>query len=329
MEYRKLGNSGLQVSVAGLGTNNFGGRCDQAATSAVVHKCIDLGVNLIDTAESYGRGLSEEYIGNAMKGHRRDVLVATKFGNGGRPGSNSRGYIKNAVHDSLKRLKTDYIDLYQVHFPDSTTPIEETMQALDDLIRDGSVRYIGCSNFSAWQVVEAQWVARSEHLSSFISAQPSYNLLDRSVERDLAPASMKYGLGILPYSPLRGGFLTGKYRQGEAPPEGARLSAPGGQGSRVLNDDNFAKLSTLEQFAEQHDHTVGELALAWLASQPHVGSVIAGAMTPRQVEENAKAIEWRLSAQELQDLDAAMGYEAPAVRGGFGGPPVGGAPAGR
>ena len=321
MEYRKLGKSGLQVSIAGLGTNNFGGRLDQAGTSAVVHSCIDHGVNLIDTAESYGRGLSEEFIGNAVKGHRRDVLIATKFGNNGRPGSGGRNYIMNAVTDSLKRLKTDYIDLYQVHFPDTTTPIDETLRTLDDLVREGKVRYVGCSNFSAWQVVEAQWTARSEHLDAFISAQNAYNLLDRGIEKDLAPVSMQYGLSVIPYSPLRGGFLTGKYKHGEAPPEGARLSAPGGQGSRVLTDDNFAKLATLEKYAEEHDHTVGELALAWLSSQSHVGSVIAGAMNPQQVAENVKAVEWKLSPQDLKDLDAAMGIEPPAPRGGFGGGP--------
>lgn len=315
MEYRSLGNSGLRVSVSGLGTNNFGGRADLEQTKAVMGKCLDLGVNLIDTAESYGRGLSEEYIGVAIKGHRQEVLIATKAGASGRPGTTGRGYLRNALEGSLKRLGTDYIDLYQIHYADPTTPIEETLAALDDMVRGGAVRYVGCSNFAPWQVVEAQWVATTSHFTPFISAQNQYSLLNRTVERELAPVCMKYGLGIMPYSPLAGGFLTGKYRPGEAPPEGARLSNPQ-QASRQLTDENFAKLAQLEAFAEEHDHTVGELALAWLASQPHVPSVIAGAMTPQQVEENVKAVEWHLAAEELRELDEATGWEQPG-RGGM------------
>ncbi|MBI4214312.1 MAG: aldo/keto reductase [Chloroflexi bacterium] len=315
MEYRSLGNSGLRVSVSGLGTNNFGGRADLEQTKAVMGKCLDLGVNLIDTAESYGRGLSEEYIGVAIKGHRQEVLIATKAGASGRPGTTGRGYLRNALEGSLKRLGTDYIDLYQIHYADPTTPIEETLAALDDMVRGGAVRYVGCSNFAPWQVVEAQGVATTSHFTPFISAQNQYSLLNRTVERELAPVCMKYGLGIMPYSPLAGGFLTGKYRPGEAPPEGARLSNPQ-QASRQLTDENFAKLAQLEAFAEEHDHTVGELALAWLASQPHVPSVIAGAMTPQQVEENVKAVEWHLAAEELRELDEATGWEQPG-RGGM------------
>ncbi len=316
MEYRALGNSGLQVSVAGLGTNNFGGRADLEQTKAVMGKCLDLGVNLIDTAESYGRGLSEEYIGESIKGHRQEFLIASKAGAGGRPGTTGRGYLRDALEKSLKRLGTDYIDLYQIHYADTTTPIEETLSALDDMVRSGEVRYVGCSNFTPWQVVEAQWAAKDAHLAPFVSAQNQYSLLNRSVERELAPVCLKYGVGLIPYSPLAGGFLTGKYRQGEAPPEGARLSNPQ-QASRQLTDDNFAKLAKLEAFAEEHDHTVGELALAWLGSQPFVPTVIAGAMTPQQVEENVKALEWRLTPDELKDLDEATGAVEPA-RGGMG-----------
>lgn len=320
MEYRPLGNSGLQVSVAGLGTNNFGGRCDYEQSKTVVHKALDVGVNFIDTADVYGnRGLSEEFIGKAIEGHRRDVLLATKFssrmGDGPQWAGTSRGYIMDAVQASLKRLNTDYIDLYQVHFPDAGTPIEETMRALDDLVRRGDVRYIGCSNFFAWQAVEAQWVAKSEHLTPFISAQNQYNLLDRSIERDLAPVSQKYGMSILPFFPLASGFLTGKYQPGQPPPEGARLSNPQ-QAARRLTDDNFAKLAPLEAFAQERDHTVGELAMAWLASQPFVGSVIAGATKPEQVEENARAIEWRLTPDDMKALDEAMGVEPTGARGG-------------
>lgn len=316
MEYRTLGDSGLQVSVAGLGTNNFGGRCDLEQTKAVVHKAIEVGLNFIDTAESYGRGLSEEFIGKAIEGHRQEVLLTTKFGGRGKPGTGGRSYIKNAVHGSLQRLNTDYIDMLSIHFPDPSTPIEETMRALDDLVRAGDVRYLGCSNFAAWQLVEAEWAAKTAHSSPFIASQNPYSLLQRNVEQDLAPACVKYGVGVIPYSPLAGGFLTGKYRQNEAPTEGTRLA--GGQGARQLNDDNFAKLAKLETFAHEHDHTVGELALAWLASQPFVGSVIAGATKPEQVEENVRAIEWHLSAEDMKALDEAMGVGAEPMRGGPG-----------
>jgi len=313
VEYRQLGNSGLKVSLAGLGTNNFGGRCDAAQTASVINRAVDLGVNFIDTADVYGGALSEDYIGRAIKDHRRDLIIATKFeqtmGEGPLWSGASRRYIMDAVQASLKRLDVDYIDLYQVHFWDPATPIEETMRALDDLVHRGDVRYVGCSNFKAWQIIESQWVARSEHLSPFISAQNRCNLLDREIEAEVVPASQKYGLGVIPYSPLAGGFLTGKYRPGEPPPEGTRFAGagrPGGGGARMLNDKAFAGLTKLEKFADEHDHTVGELALAWLGSQPWVGSVIAGATRPEQVDENVRALEWRLTPDELKQLDEAI-----------------------
>jgi len=310
VEYRQLGNSGLKVSLAGLGTNNFGRRCDAAQTQAVINRAVDLGVNFIDTADVYGGTLSEEYVGRAIKGHRRDLVVASKFeqtmGEGPLWSGASRRYIMDAVQASLKRLDVDYIDLYQVHFWDPSTPIEETMRALDDLVHRGDVRYIGCSNFTAWQIVESQWVARSEHLDPFISAQNRCNLLDREIEKEVVPASQKYGLGIIPFSPLAGGFLTGKYKQGEAPPPGTRFGDGGSRSARILNDGSFAKLAKLERFAEEHDHTVGELALAWLGSQPWVGSVIAGATRPEQVNDNVRALEWRLTPDELRQFDEAL-----------------------
>jgi len=313
LEYRQLGNSGLKVSLAGLGTNNFGRRCDAAQTKAVVNRAIDLGVNFIDTADVYGGTLSEAFIGRAIKGHRRDLIIATKFeqkmGEGPLQSGASRRYIMNAVEDSLKRLDVDYIDLYQVHFWDDATPIEETMRALDDLVHRGDVRYVGCSNFTGWQIVESQWVAKSEHLSQFISAQNRWNVLDRKIEEEVVPASEKYGLGIIPFSPLAGSFLTGKYRQGEAPPAGTRFAGGGRMGNaaaRTFSDAGFATLAKLEGFAEERDHTVGELALAWLGSQPSVGSVIAGATQPEQVDENVRAIEWRLTPDELKELDEAL-----------------------
>ena len=308
MEYKNLGNSGLRVSVVGLGCNNFGRRCDQATTTAVVEKALDSGVTLFDTADVYGpRGLSEEYLGVALKGKRREAIIATKFmgpmGEGTLWSGASRRYIFDAIDASLKRLGTDYVDLYQIHFPDVNTPIAETMRALDEVVRSGRARYVGCSNFAGWQVVEAQWVARSGHFSEFVSAQNQYNLLDRRIERELVPAADAYGLGVLPYFPLASGFLTGKYKQGEAPPEGTRLAAGGGMADRVLNEGNFETLQKLQSFAESAGHNMLELAIGWLASQPHVSSVISGATKPEQVEQNVAAAEWKLNAEEMAKVN--------------------------
>jgi aryl-alcohol dehydrogenase-like predicted oxidoreductase len=309
LEYRALGRSGLQVSAVGLGCNNFGRRCDQQQTATVVGKALELGVTFFDTADIYGpRGLSEEYLGAALKAHRREAIIATKFvgpmGEGPLWGGASRRYLFDAVEASLRRLGTDYIDLYQIHFPDVRTPIEETLRALDDLVRQGKVRYIGCSNFAGWQVVEAQWVTRMEHLSPLVSAQNQYNLLDRRIERELVPAAKAYGLGVLPYFPLASGFLTGKYRPGQTPPEGTRLAAAGPMGERILTVQNFETLAKLEAFAESRGRSMLELAVGWLASQPHVSSVIAGATRPEQLEQNVQAAEWRLTGEELAEVDA-------------------------
>lgn len=309
MEYRNLGNSGLQVSLVGLGCNNFGMRLDAAGTKAVVEKCLEVGITFFDTADVYGRGLSEEYLGAALKGHRRNVVIATKsvspMGEGPYWGGASRRYLMDALDDCLRRLDTDYIDLYQMHRPDPRTPIEETLRALDDMVRSGKVRYIGNSNYSGWQIVEAAWVAKTEHLTPFISAQNQYNLLERGIERDVVPAAQKYGLGILPYFPLASGFLTGKYRPGQPAPEGARLSGP--MGARVLNDRNYEMLTKLEDFAQESGHTMLELAMSWLASKPYIGSVIAGATRPEQVEANAKAVGWKMTAEEMAKVDEIMG----------------------
>ena len=306
MEYRSLGRSGLQVSVVGLGTNNFGRRCDVETTQAVVHKALDLGVNLFDTADVYGpAGLSEEYLGKALEGHRQEAVIATKFaspmGEGPMRRGGSRRWIMDAVEDSLRRLGTDYIDLYQVHTPDPKTPLEETLRALDDLVRDGKVRYIGNSNFAGWQIAASHFISKQDGLTPFISAQPLYNLLDRRVEREVVPACVEYGLSLLPYFPLASGLLTGKYRRGETPPEGTRLAA-GPMAERVLTDENFDTVEKLEDYARSRDHTLLELAVSWLASQPHVGSVIAGATRPEQVEQNAAAAEWTLDAEELAEV---------------------------
>ena len=319
MEYRNLGKSGLQVSLVGLGCNNFGGRLDEAQTRAVIDKCIDVGITFFDTADVYGRGKSEEFMGPALKPHRRNVVLATKaaasMGEGPYWGGASRKYLIEAVDESLRRLQTDYIDLFQIHFPDPKTPIDETLRALDDLVKSGKIRYIGSSNFKGWQVVEADWVARSEHTTRFISAQNEHSLLQRGPEAELIPACEKYGVGLLPFFPLASGFLTGKYRPNETPPEGTRLGAANSPfASRILNEGNYDILVKLEKFAEDRGHTMIELAFSWLASKPIVGSVIAGATKPEQVEQNAKSADWRLTAEEMSEVDQIMGLAAPGRR---------------
>ncbi len=306
MEYRRLGRSGLVVSAVGLGTNNFGGRCDRAQSEAVVHHALELGITCVDTADMYGRGQSEEFIGGAIKGHRQDVILATKFagpmGEAPMQRGTSRRYTYDAVAASLRRLDTDYIDLLQIHFPDPETPIEETLRALDDLVHAGMVRYLGCSNFKAWQIVEAQWAARAEHLTPFISAQNRYNLLDRSIEAEVIPACLKYGLGVLPYPPLAGGFLTGKYQPGAPPPSGARLAAGGRQAEQTLSEGNFSVLQELQHFADSRGRTVLDVAIAWLVAQPTAGSVIAGATKPEQLDANVAAGDWKMSADEVAEV---------------------------
>ena len=308
MEHRALGKSGLQVSVVGLGCNNFGMRVDAAQTQAVVRRALEEGVTLFDTADIYGgRGKSEELLGQALGERRKDAIVASKFGmpmgDGPYMHGGSRRYIMDAVEASLRRLGTDYIDLYQIHQPDPATPQEETLEALDSLVRAGKVRYIGCSNFAGWQLADAAWISRERGLASYISAQNLYNLLDRRVERELAPACEHYGVGILPYFPLASGFLTGKYRRGAEPPQGTRLALMRSMAGRVLTDANFATLERLEEFARSHGHSMVELATSWLAAQPQVSSVISGATSPEQVIENVKAAGWKLSADELAEVD--------------------------
>lgn len=311
MEYRNLGRSGLQVSIVGLGCNNFGRRADLETTRAVVHKALDLGINLLDTADVYGgAGLSEEFLGQALEGRRREVVLATKFANPMGEGPMNRGgsrrYIMAAAEASLRRLKTDYIDLYQMHAPDPKTPIEETLRALEDLVRQGKVRYIGHSNFAGWQAAEAHYVAEKLNTTPFVSAQNEYNLLNRRIERELVPACEAYGLGILPYFPLASGFLTGKYRQDQPLPEGARLSSPAAapMANGILTPKNYEMLGKLEAFAGQRGKSMTELAFGWLATKPFVPSVIAGATKPEQVEQNAAAGDWRLSAEEMAEVDS-------------------------
>ncbi len=309
MEYRNLGRSGLQVSVVGLGCNNFGMRCDFDQSKEVVHKALDQGISLFDTADVYGgQGKSEEFLGKILKGHREEVVIATKWGmkmgEGPHKSGGSRKYIVSAVEASLRRLDTDYIDLYQLHRPDPQTPIEETLRALDDLVRSGKVRYIGHSNFAGWQAAEAHFVAKQANLTPFISAQNEYSLLERRIEAELVPACNAYGLSVLPFFPLASGFLTGKYRQGQDLPAGTRLANAGPMAARVLTEKNYEVLGKLEAFAEQRGKSMVDLAIGWLASLSHVGSVIAGATKPEQVEQNVAAGAWRLTADELAEVDA-------------------------
>lgn len=320
MEYRNLGRSGLQVSVVGLGCNNFGGRTDAQGTAAVINKCIEMGITLFDGADAYSRGRAEELMGPILKPHRHNIVLASKagvpMGEGPYYRGTSRKYLMSALEDSLRRFDTDYIDLYHMHIPDASTPIEETLRTLDDMVRAGKVRYIGCSNYAGWQIVEAIWTAKHEHLTPFISAQNQYNLLERSIENEVAPACLKYGLGVLPYFPLASGFLTGKYRRDATMPEGARLSAPNNPfAARILNDRNYDTLDKLEEFATARGHTMVELAFSWLASQPYVGSVIAGSTRPEQVEENAKAADWKLTAEDMKQIDEVMGHARPDAGG--------------
>ncbi|MGW5239454.1 aldo/keto reductase [Monashia sp. NPDC004114] len=313
MTYRQLGDSGLTVSTVGLGCNNFGRRIDQEATTAVVRQALDSGVTLFDTADIYGLGASEEMLGLALGPERQNVVVATKFGmdmqgvNGPDWGvRGSRRYIRTAVEASLRRLGTDWIDLYQLHRPDPVTPIDETLAALDELVREGKVRYIGSSNFSGWQVVDADWTARAGGTTRFVSAQNEYSLLERDVEDELVPACAHVGVGLLPFFPLASGLLTGKYRRGEAAPQGTRLA---GMADRLAAAD-WDTIERLEAYAAQRDLALVDVAIGGLAAQPAVASVIAGATRPEQVLENVRAGLWEPTADDLADLDDATSPSA-------------------
>jgi aryl-alcohol dehydrogenase-like predicted oxidoreductase len=305
LEYRNLGRSGLIVSAVGLGCNNFGGRSDAAATRAVVHEALDLGINFYDTSDTYGSdGASEEYVGRALAGRRHEIVLATKFARPMAAGQGaSRRYIMSAVEASLKRLGTDYIDLYQQHIEDPRTPIEETLRALDDLVRQGKVRYIGCSTLLAWQVVEAQWTSKHLNLGSFVCCQERYNLLERELDTALAPVIAQYGLGLIPFSPLFNGLLTGKYRRNRPMPEGTRLSTPSRMSERTLTDANWEKVEALSVFCEKRGCSLLELAFGWLLRRPGVSSVIAGATSAEQIAANVRAAEFVPSAEDMDEID--------------------------
>jgi len=301
---RELGSSGLVVSLVGLGCNNFGSRIDESSARAVVDAAIDAGITLFDTAESYGSGKSETFLGNAIRGRREQVVVATKFGwTSGPAGSLARGsaaYIRDAIEGSLQRLGTDYVDLYQYHRPDGVTPIEETLGAMNELVAAGKVRFIGSSNFAAAQVSEADEVARAGGLARFVSAQNAYSWVEREAEEELVPVLEQLGIGLIPYFPLANGLLTGKYRRGQPPPEGSRLS--GGVRLRrdvEMSDEDWDRIEALEHFAAERGLTLLDVAIGGLAAQPAVSSVIAGATSPEQVRANASAGEWEPSAAEI------------------------------
>jgi aryl-alcohol dehydrogenase-like predicted oxidoreductase len=314
MEFRRVGESGLEVSVVGVGCNQFGRRVDAAGVARIVHAALDAGVTLFDTSNTYAQGDSERFLGAALRGRRDQAIVATKVGgkvgDGPYDSGASRRHIRQQAEESLRRLATDWIDLYQVHFPDADTPIEETLSTLDDLVREGKVRYLGCSNFSGWQIAEADWTAYHHRLTRFVSAQNEYSLLNRGAEAEVIPACDHFGLGFLPYFPLHRGLLTGRYRRGEAPPEGARLAGP--QGEKDLSDANFDIVEPLAAYARRKGTDLLGVAIGGLAAQPAVVSVIAGATQPEQVLANVAAAEWQPTPEDLEELDEIAPPRRPA-----------------
>ncbi|MDQ2983322.1 MAG: aldo/keto reductase [Actinomycetota bacterium] len=315
MELRKLGDSDLSVSRIALGCNNFGRRLDLEGTRAVVDAALDAGINFLDTAESYGEGEgdSERYLGEVLRGRRDRVVLATKFGGGPVDGTprGSAGYIRNALERSLERLQTDYLDLYYYHAPDGVTPVAETLAALQEFVEQGKVRGIGCSNFSAAQLREADEAGRSSGKSRFVALQNQYSLLERDADADVLPLCRELNVGFVPYSPLASGLLTGKYTRGEPPPEGTRLSFWAGE---MLNDETFDEVDKLAAFAEERGHSLHELAIAAVAWTPGIPSVLVGATSPEQVRANATA-DWELAPDELDAVPRVEG------RGVHTGPP--------
>jgi aryl-alcohol dehydrogenase-like predicted oxidoreductase len=315
MQYRRLGHSGLQVSVIGLGTNNFGPRLDYSAAERVLRQAVEAGINFIETSNTYGEGQAETFIGKALRSTRSQVLLATKvasnIGDGPNMHGASRKHILEEVDRSLQRLQTDYLDLYQIHYYDPFTPLEETLRTMDHLIHQGKVRYIGCSNFAAWQVADAMGVSRALGLEPLVSVEPEYSMLKRAIEKELLPCCTRYQLGILPYFPLASGFLTGKYRRGQPAAAGTRFAVQQQRAATILTPENFAVLEQLEAFAAVRARPLVELAFAWLLAHPQVSSVIAGATTPEQIIANVQAANWHLSAIEMEELDGILQALAP------------------
>ncbi len=314
MQYRRVGASGLKVSLLGLGGNNFGARIDADRTREVVEAALEEGVTFFDTADVYGDGRSEEFLGRALGARRGDVVIGTKVSGMMGPGPNDRGasrqHIMGGVHASLRRLATDYIDLLQMHTWDADTPLEETLGALDDLVRVGKIRYIGCSNYAAWQMTWALGISERRNWTKFISVQPHYSLVYREPERELIPACREFGVGVIPYFPLAGGVLTGKYREGEPAPAGTRGARSDRFSQRFATSRNLAIVRGLEPWARERGHTIAELAIAWLAAQPTVATVIAGATRADQVRENAKGAAWTLTSAEAAEVAALVDKQA-------------------
>ncbi|MCL6516925.1 aldo/keto reductase [Alicyclobacillus sp.] len=310
MEYRALGNSGLRVSVIGLGTNAFGGRADKETSIRVIHRALDGGINFLDTANIYTGGRSEEIIGEAIRGRRHEVVLATKAG--GRKGDgpmeagSSRWHLQRELEGSLRRLGTDYIDLYQIHTFDPDTPLEETLRTLDDFVRAGKVRYIGASNYFAWELMKALGISERLNLTRFVSVQPSYSLADRTVEQELVPLCLDQGIGLIPYFPLAGGILTGKYGSNEAAPPGSRLEKEPRFANR-LTPERLALGRRVAEIAADLGVKPGALSIAWLLQRPAVSTVIAGASRPEQVAENLEAVEIRLDEATRAELDGISG----------------------
>jgi aryl-alcohol dehydrogenase-like predicted oxidoreductase len=323
MNDRRIGYSGLTVSEVGIGCNNFGTRLDAAQTNAVVSAALDGGINLFDVADIYGRprdpGVSERLLGAALRGRRDRAIVATKFGlpltpADAREAGGSRRYIIRALEASLRRLGTEYVDLYQMHVPDDRTPLEETLRALHDLVAAGKVRYIGCSNFAGWQTIDADWIGRAGG-ARFICNQYQYSLLVRAAEVDVIPALRAKRMGLLPFFPLASGILTGKYRRGQAPPADTRLAKVAPLAARFLTDEHLATAEALEAFARERGHTLLELAFSWLLANDVTSSVIAGASTPEQVAANIAAASWALTPEDLAAIDAIAPPPATAALG--------------
>jgi len=313
MEYRQLGNSGVRVSVIGMGTNRFGNKVTQEEVNTILDAAEELGVNFIDTADVYAGTESETTLGNALKGRWDKFVLATKgflpTGEGTNDRGASRYHLQNAVEASLKRLQTDHIDLYQVHRWDDHTPVEETMRTLDDLISAGKIRYIGASNYASWQLAKANLLAEFNHWTPFVSVQNHYHMMERSDEKEVLPYCVDAGVGYIPFFPLAGGFLTGKYKRGEAAPEGSR-----GESSqyvqKYMTDTNYTVVEKLSAWAEERDHTMAELAQAWLLAQPGVCSVISGLTRLDHLKANAKSAEWSLTQDELAEVEAILNPES-------------------
>jgi aryl-alcohol dehydrogenase-like predicted oxidoreductase len=313
MEYRQLGQSGVRVSIIGLGTNQFGNKVDQAGVQEIMAAAAELGVNFIDTADVYGRGRSEELLGHALQGRRDHFIVASKVfhktGEGPNDQGASRHHILQGIEATLRRLQSDYLDLYQIHRWDATTPVEETLRALDDLVSSGKVRYIGASNFAAWQLAKANLLAEFRGWTPFVTIQAHYHMLERGVEEEMIPYCRAHNVGFIPYFPLAGGFLTGKYRRGEGAPPGTR-----GESSayvqRYMTADNYDRVEALAAWTEARGRNMIDLAHAWLLAQPQVCSVISGVTRLEQLRQNAGASDWTLSPDELAELGAALDGES-------------------